>query len=448
MKRFDTYLRPLSLSLIMLLCFCGRESRSPTDRFSAQQLQEDFGRLQTQITSRHAGYFTNRGALARAFDRQAALLKDSMTLIEFYRLIAPVLAQTKCGHTRLSLPESAERRLAEKGNFLPLEIRVLDDSLFILKSYVETPFIAPGSAVLSINGEPADEIINRLKQRLPADGDNETYKYYTMNNDFAALYLLFIDDPLEFAVSYLAPGAEQENTMRLPAKSGKTIRQFAVEHDLVDENPPLITHSFSPDGRYAVLRIRFFDFYDNLDDFVQAIDDFFAELSARKTEALILDLRGNDGGDPYSSAYLLTYLIGKPYRYFAERSAYSYEDLKGLQHIPDNPFNGELYVLVDGGCYSTTGHFCSLLKYHQVGVFIGEETGGSYACNGGYRDVCLEHTGICFLLPHTTFITEVHGLTRGRGIMPDYAVQPSIFDILNGVDPVLEKAKSLINEAE
>ena len=219
------------------------------------------------------------------------------------------------------------------------------------------------------------------------------------------------------------------------------------EEDPEDPEFDAVEWSFDDENRYAVLQVHFFDFYDDLDRFIEMIDGFFSEVKDRDIANLILDLRGNDGGDPYSSAYLLTYLIGEPFRYFSARSAAFYDDLKDIQHPPDDPFEGELYVLVDGGCFSTTGHFCSLLRYHQRGIFIGEETGGSFACNGGYKEVTLDNTRINLLLPHTTFRTDVRDMPLGEGIPPDYKVIPTIQDLVNEQDPVFDKAIALINEA-
>jgi hypothetical protein len=72
------------------------------------------------------------------------------------------------------------------------------------------------------------------------------------------------------------------------------------------------------------------------------------------------------------------------------------------------------------------------------------ESGGSYACNGGYKEHRLGHTGIELLLPHTTFMTEARGLRRGRGILPDHRVEPTIRDLLSDTDPAMGMAIALI----
>jgi hypothetical protein len=438
----------LIIAMILMLCQCSIEPGIPTTKYSLSQLQDDYNQLSSQILENHPMYFTDRYELGRAFDSGYALIKDSLTIIEFYRIIAPVVSKVKCGHTRLSLPESVEKHLQQYGNYLPFDIKVINDSLFVYKSYVDEPAIEPGCALLSINGDSSAEIIRKIKNSLWTDGNNETFKDYNINNNFRGHYLTNIDAQKKYDLVLSNQISDREMSATVLAKSPGEIRQFMDEHDLHDPSGRLIEKTFFDDDNYALLKVRFFDFYDDLDRFANMMDEFFSHLSHRNIKSLILDMRGNDGGDPYSSAYLLSFLIGKPFRYFGQLSTFLYGDLKDFQPIPDNPFSGDLYVLVDGGCYSTTGHFCSLLKYHSVGTFIGVETGGSYACNGGYKEFALKNTGINLLLPHTTFLADVSGLRRGRGIIPDIIVHTSIHDLVNDDDPALEKAISLIRDSE
>jgi hypothetical protein len=114
--------------------------------------------------------------------------------------------------------------------------------------------------------------------------------------------------------------------------------------------------------------------------------------------------------------------------------------------VAENLFTGKLFILIDGGCFSTTGHLCALLKYHEVGVFLGTETGGSYACNDASQGHRLKHSGIELNLPNFTFRVAAVGLPRGGGIAPDHVIQPTIFDLIEGRDVVLEAALRLIGD--
>jgi C-terminal processing protease CtpA/Prc len=103
-----------------------------------------------------------------------------------------------------------------------------------------------------------------------------------------------------------------------------------------------------------------------------------------------------------------------------------------------------LFILIDAGCFSSTGHLCGLLKYHKIGTFIGTETGGTYECNDARREIHLEKTRLRLFVARMAFTAAAQGLPRYRGIVPDIAVEPSIADVLAGKDPVLERALAII----
>ncbi len=435
----------LLLAFLLVACHDGASNRDPAATYSLPQLQKDFRQLRKLIDRKHPHYFTDRAALGNAFDRQYALLRDGMTSTEFFRVIAPAVSEVRCGHTRLSLPRSVNDLHREHGNYLPFDIHAHENgAIFVVRSYLDEDPLPPGSTIISINGEPAGQILTRVEDCLPADGMNETFKYFTMNLDFKSIYHDCLDSRGSFTIVARTPGNGNETTRVVPAKSQDAIQAFKIAHQIVDPHPPLITTSFSEQPGFAVLKIRFFDFDDDLNAFAERIRRFFQQISDSGTEALILDLRGNDGGGPYAAAHLLGYLIGRPFRYYSRQSTFLFGDLKKAQPVPDHAFSGDLFVLIDGGTYSTTGHFISLLKGHGVGTFIGEESGGSYACNGGYREHRLRNTGIELLLPHATFITNVRGLPQGRGIIPDHPVKPHFADLMTGIDPAMETAIDLI----
>src|SRR5690606_38763211 len=134
------------------------------------------------------------------------------------------------------------------------------------------------------------------------------------------------------------------------------------------------------------------------------VDAFFNEVAARQIPNVILDVRGNGGGDPYCGAYLFRKLIDRALPYFTSDTAF-YPDLKPALAPASNAFHGALYVLVDGGCFSTTGHFVSLLRYHGIGRFIGEETGGSFACTSNLLSTTLGRTHLRLSYATSTFTT-------------------------------------------
>jgi C-terminal processing protease CtpA/Prc len=282
-----------------------------------------------------------------------------------------------------------------------------------------------------------------MRASVHADGLNITYKDFSANLVFARLFFLLYGGAPRFEMEIMEPGAST------PAKrvvTGMTPNPAA----LVDKERyhpgtgcDRLCMTFSEDDSYAILTVKDFGYYGDVDAFRGPVGDFFARLKSDGIDALIIDVRGNDGGDPYCSSFVTSHVIAEAVRYFAAGTRF-YGDLVRPIPVPRHVFTGELFVLTDGWCFSSTSHMLSLLRCYGRGVFVGEESGGSSVCNDASKEHELKHTGLRLNLPRRTFATSARCLPKGRGIPPDIEVQPTIHDLIAGRDIVLETAISLI----
>ena len=123
-----------------------------------------------------------------------------------------------------------------------------------------------------------------------------------------------------------------------------------------------------------------------------------------------------------------------------------FEALYNSMQPNQNHYDGNLYVLVNGACLSTTGHLISLLKYHTHALFIGEEPGSSFLCNDFSTQLTLPNTGIEVNIPRTTFVTAVSGKDETLPFPVDYKVDISVQDVLNNKDSYLLYIQALLSE--
>lgn len=197
---------------------------------------------------------------------------------------------------------------------------------------------------------------------------------------------------------------------------------------------------------YARLVIKSFQSSKvKMSDYKKYLKRFFTELKEKDISNLIIDLRGNWGGTPNPAGHLFSYLISEPAPYF-EEAMFIYFSLKKPVKPAENHFTGSIYILTDGASFSTTGHLCSLLKYHNIGTFIGEESGGGAVVTDGGKNITLKNTKLRIYCARTVFKAAVSGLLEGHGVIPDYEIRFSRQDYLNGNDPQLQKAVELINK--
>jgi hypothetical protein len=247
--------------------------------------------------------------------------------------------------------------------------------------------------------------------------------------------------PEKYTITYALPGRKTRVTEEIEPATDQAVRTIVYKNF---RHPPL-TLEIQEDKSTTVMTIPTFIYYDRVDYFKNFLDSSFSVILAKKIQNLILDLRGNDGGDPFCSVPLLSYLEKEPVPYYAEPYGRYAEFAKPIP-MAEKHFTGNLYVLLDGYCGSTNGHFSALLKYNNIGKFVGTPSGATYKCNAGRdTEINLDRTGMILTFGRTTYAAAVTGMDKTKPIMPDFPVEITYNDFLNGKDVFMEKALMLID---
>lgn len=419
---------------------------SPQRVYSADELKADFEQFRQEILNKNPLRFANRQELIHTFETQSHQIRNGMFEWEFYRVLTPIIAKVNCSHTYLQPSRDYENYLVNEGKFLPLEIKVIRGRAYIYQNF-SSILIPVGAEVVSINGKSISEIVTLFLNNLAADGKNLTRKYYMINRNFSLYFQRFIDQPDEFIIKYVDPQDGQTKQVQVIALTHAAQAANTVQG--VIPTPPVDNSAYSQhfQKNYAILTIRSFAFYHNHSKLRFFIDHFFNEVATKKIPDIIIDLRGNSGGNSLCTAHLLSYLISVPTPYFAKDST-AYE--LTLPILPaKKAFSGKVRILADGGSIGATGHLISLLKYHKIGILIGEETGGTYTYTDAAQYVVLKNTGLRLYCSTREFKTEVSGFTPDRGILPDVEITPALSDYLSGRDLVKDYALwSMENEGK
>jgi hypothetical protein len=183
----------------------------------------------------------------------------------------------------------------------------------------------------------------------------------------------------------------------------------------------------------------------DLDSYLNKMDQVFTAIRKKNIHNLILDLRGNQGGHPFFAAVLLSYLAQEPFTYFDDTDRVEeFGPLYEPMPPSEKTFQGDCYVLVDGGVLSTAGHLVSLIKYHNLGQFVGEEPGSSFYCNDMSRRIQLPNSKIEVNIPQKTFKTSVSGFKADAPFVVDFPAYMEVSDLTNGVDSQMEFTSQLI----
>ncbi len=143
------------------------------------------------------------------------------------------------------------------------------------------------------------------------------------------------------------------------------------------------------------------------------------------TDALIIDLRRNGGGDPETVAFLTSYLYGpKPVHlndlYFrpADQTTewWTKAEVPGVRFGPDKP----VYILTARFTFSAAEEFTYNLKSLKRATIVGENTGGG-AHPGGVENID-DHFGL--FVPSGRAINPITKKNwEGEGVQPDVETQ-------------------------
>lgn len=408
--------------------------------FSEQEIKSDFKQFRRILEEEHCCLYeyTGKEEFDRLFDYQNELLTRPMSPIEFYKILTPITAKIGCGHTTVWMPDGFWD--CGRNNLFPLKIHLIEGEVVIAGHYEGSPVIQRGCILQEINGVRISDVIQEVRTNYSADAMNIHFINSQIERRFPLIYARRFGFMDKFQIKYIPPDRTTPEIQVLLPASVSAVRSVVFSNF---RHPPL--QMDIADSNIAVLKIPTFIYYDRVSYFTNFIDSCFTLIKTRNILNLILDLRGNDGGDPFCAAPLFSYLQRKPEPYFAEPYG-KYSELAAPLPLPKNHFTGNLFTLIDGRCFSTNGHFCSLLYYHKIGKFIGTESGATYKCNAGKNtEIHLDNTDILLIFGRSTFAAGVRGMDKTKPIVPDYRIRETYQDFLQGRDVVMEKALNLIN---
>ena len=125
--------------------------------------------------------------------------------------------------------------------------------------------------------------------------------------------------------------------------------------------------------------------------------------------------------------------------------------LMAYKKEPKYKFDGNLYVLISPITYSGGSELSNMIYTNDLGIFVGEETGGSYFGNtSGYsEELTLPHSKIMIDIPSLQFEMNVkETIPFGNGVIPHYEAIPSFKEYLNNENVALNFVLRLIQTKE
>ncbi len=449
-------------NLILLLLISSACQGQPKD-FDARQVTQDINSLKSELERYHAGLYRycSKEQMDQYFD-EATGSSNGLNGEELYAQVTFLLSQVKCGHTRASMPANMRSMYHSDSRFLPFGIVMLGDEPYVSASLDKD--IPEGARLTRINGKTFAEIEQLIFDHLAADGFITTGKRRMISRLFSSYYQLYVDGEHEKVdVEYIT--ADDQITTR-------TIDRipYAELETLPNSQNRRTTLAMDHSNDHSYMRISTFGQQSLANaglDYEAFLAKSFSILKSRGVENLILDLRGNGGGRDNYGALLVSYLLPKEFGYFDNiQVTFDYEGHGGVvakagkRYVTSHQgltkwkpqadvFEGNLYILIDGGSFSTCADVATVLHHNDRGVFLGQETGGGYDGNtsGNTRSITLPNSNIKVYVPMWKYTTANIGHQfPGRGVIPDHEIIPNWEQFIINEDVVLKKTLDLIRD--
>lgn len=469
---------------------------------SSAQLKEDFNLYRRVLEETHPGLYryTPKGQMQIKLDSIYGLLEKPLPFYDFFKMMAGFNADIKCAHSSV-LPTKNTAYMNTVMKVFPFFIYPVDNKFYII--FNGTPgnqTIELGHELTHINQRPMDSIAKELRRHFWADGFIELSKNQVLQGQlFSLFYYFIIERPDTFQVTLknlkgevVSVTVEPQTLAAIQGNYGKNpINKKALKLYNQKNKDPWQLEFLKEPSEVAMLHFTAFGGKgmntenEARQEIRRFMDKALRKIEKRKSKYLIVDVRGNGGGWDVQGLELLSYLIKSddPFKYydrlhtisddseFLRYSDLSKEEIENVKneliaepdgtftldeeenpnlklHYPKpNKFKGKVYVLMNERSASTTSEFLAVAKSNNIGIFVGEESGGAYeGGNGGsFINMPLPSSHISINIPLVYYKSEVNPVEiSGRGTMPDYRVEFKSEDLLTRYDRQLEFAKSLI----
>ena len=306
-------------------------------------------------------------------------------------------------HLRLELPPDAVADCAA----LPLELHWTDDGLLVLRG-AEIP---AGSRVTAIAGRPLDALQTLASEAIPHENEfwvRSSFARSIVRADQLSAFGL-IDEDGSVRMDFESPEGVSMHVRLKPSAPIKPIRHW-VGYEL-----------YSADSTAVFWLER----CDPNDEFFSTLNAFVREVKGQNLRKVVMDLRGNAGGDASVATAFLRSMGQTVRRGFSVAVRVSPELLHDMpifaptaiapayrgagmaapapeanrylvpgsmilgllasrlgQRQIDSVTDRSLYLLTDGGTFSSAALFAVLVRDNGLGLLVGEPTGNSATFNG------------------------------------------------------------------
>ncbi len=436
--------------------------------FSKDEVLEDLKYLYESLQEAHYNlyaYITEKEFDSVYRQVRKEVTKDSLNLLEATTIFQHLISTVNNGHTEITFPGQSYGEYAYAGGTIfPLEIAFEYDKPLVRKNWSSNDSIKIGSEVLSIDGKPISEILQKIYPQISAERSyfkNTKIELYS----FPRYYWQVFGRQDNYEIEIQADGIVKTYTLKsVSVIDGYEMKRTEVISAAMKLNFIGTNAYINPGG-----------FGGNEEKYRQFIDSAFVVIKERNSKNLIVDLRNNPGGDDAFSDYLVSYFADKPFKWNSsftlKTSAFLKEHVrqnndttlvyfqKILSHKDgeiypykfeayqpqpiEKRYDRKVYVLVNRQSHSQSTVTAAQIQDYKFATIVGEETGDYPSLYASVFQYNLPITKISVQVSKG-YLVRVNGSTKEEGVIPDIFIKDHLLD---EEDEILEELLKIIDKS-
>jgi hypothetical protein len=431
-----------------------------TEILNQEQARAAVSFVADRVASAHVGSLQGMApAVREGFQQLRDSIKGPVVAANLALSINRVLGHAEDAHLRLKLTPPAATNCRQ----LPLSLTWSDQGLLV-RSSTNLPV---GSRVLAIGKYSLDELDGMAATSVPHENrywaHSEFARLLPRADTLRSLGLLNDDDSVD--ISYqIRDGSTSTQRLRLSAT--------------VATPRPWIGYQTRPQSSTALLWI---DRCEVNDEFNATLGRFVAEVRQLKIRKVAIDVRGNPGGDSgIALAILRAFGHAPPSAFsvdvrvspelsatqpaFDPKNMFPMLEKVGISNLPANARNYllpgslvlsmlaqrlpppapepappvDLYLLIDGGTFSSASLFAILVRDYRLGMLVGEPTGNSPSFNASEIPLEIPHLPYFLNLSTARLTRPDVGAGPAETVLPDVFAPMTAEALAAGSDPALD----------
>ena len=316
--------------------------------------------------------------------------KNSYTVLEEWQILSRIMNQLYDGHSRVDFFSDSEKYI---------------DDFSQINEY--------GNPI-TINGEPTEKILESFLN---------LFQYERV--EFAqAVFGEYIKQ--ELYLNWLGVDTSDGVTFKYVTDSGEKEYHYSfVPYENVANNDveegEWVNYEIEEKDNLAIFTLKECDYNDL---YVNTVNEFFDKVDSADIENVIVDLRGNGGGNSYVANEFLSHLNIDGYmglsgdvrygNFLIHNEPYYYTVEK-----KENAYDGKVFILTDVFTFSSAMDFAMFFKDNNLGTVVGEASGNMPEAYGDMLRFTVPNSKLAFSVSYKKW----HRIDQSKcdePIKPDY----------------------------